>query len=43
MALKFEQQPKESNKAFAAFKTYLELGPQRSLATVAEKLGRASR
>jgi hypothetical protein len=37
MPLKFEQQPRESNKAFAAFKTYLELGPQRSLATVAEK------
>ena len=27
----FEQQPRESNKAFAAFKTYLELGAERSL------------
>lgn len=37
----FEQQPRESDKAFAAFKTYLELGAQRSLATVAEKLGKS--
>lgn len=36
----FEQQERESNKAFAAFKTYLELGPQRSLALVADKLGK---
>lgn len=36
--LAFEQQPKEGNKAFAAFKIYLEVGPQRSLATVAKKL-----
>ena len=36
----FEQQERESNKAFAAFKTYLELGPQRSLALVADKHGK---
>jgi hypothetical protein len=35
----FEQQPRESNKAFAAFKTYLDLGPQRSLSALARKLG----
>jgi hypothetical protein len=40
-ALPFEQQPKESAKAFAAFKTYLELGPQRSLVRVGEKLGKS--
>jgi len=33
-ALVFEQQPKESAKAFAAFRTYLELGPERSLVAV---------
>ena len=38
-ALVFDQQPRESSKAFAAFQTYLELGPERSLAAVAEKLG----
>ena len=37
----FEQQPRESNKAFAAFKTYLELGAQRSLAVVAEQHGKS--
>jgi len=37
----FEQQPRESNKAFAAFKTYLELGPERSLVIVAEKHGKS--
>ena len=40
MPLTFEQQPRESNKAFAAFKSYLELGPQRSLVAVADKLGK---
>ena len=34
----FEQQPRESSKAFAAFSLYLSLGPQRSLAAVAQKL-----
>ena len=37
MPLPFEQQPRESAKAFAAFKIYLELGPERSLPAVAEK------
>jgi hypothetical protein len=41
MPMTFEQQPRESDKAFAAFKTYLELGPERSLATVAEKHGKS--
>ena len=40
MPLMFEQQPRESDKAFAAFKTYLELGPQRSLVRTASKLGK---
>jgi len=43
MPMTFEQQPKESNKAFAAFKTYLELGAERSLATAADKLGKSKR
>lgn len=42
-ALVFEQQPRESNKAFAAFKTYLELGAERSLAVTADKLGKSKR
>ena len=41
MPMMFEQQPRESNKAFAAFKTYLELGAQRSLAVVAEQHGKS--
>lgn len=41
MPMTFEQQPRESNKAFAAFKTYLELGAQRSLATVAVQHGKS--
>ena len=41
VALLFEQQGRESNKAFAAFKVYLELGPQRSLVRVAGKLGKS--
>ena len=40
MPLPFEQQPKESHKAFAAFSVYLSLGPQRSLAAVGRKLGK---
>ena len=39
--LVFEQLPREHNKAFAAFKTYLELGVQRSLATVAVQHGKS--
>ncbi|MEY4385234.1 MAG: hypothetical protein RLY20_517 [Verrucomicrobiota bacterium] len=42
-ALPFEQQPKESNKAFAAFRAYLDMGPQRSLEAVARKLTKSSR
>ena len=38
MAHAFEQLPKESAKAFAAFSLYLSLGPERSLAAVAQKL-----
>ena len=37
----FEQQPRESAKAFAAFTEYLHLGPQRSLAAVGQKLGKS--
>ena len=39
--LPFEQQPKESAKAFAAFSVYLSLGPERSLAAVGQKLGKS--
>ncbi len=41
MPLPFEQQPRESNKAFAAFSLYLSLGPERSTAAVAKKLARS--
>ena len=41
MAHAFEQQPKESAKAFAAFSLYLNLGPQRSTAEVAKKLAKS--
>ena len=41
MPMIFEQQGRESHKAFAAFKAYLELGPQRSLATVADQVGKS--
>jgi hypothetical protein len=37
----FEQQPKETAKAFEAFTTYLSLGAERSLAEVARKLGKS--
>jgi hypothetical protein len=37
----YEQQNREHNKAFAAFKTYLDLGAQRSLAIVAERQGKS--
>lgn len=40
-ALPFEQQARESDKAFAAFSLYLSLGPQRSLEAVATKLGKS--
>ena len=38
MTAAFEQQPKESAKAFAAFSLYLSMGPKRSLAAVAQTL-----
>jgi hypothetical protein len=41
MPMVFEQQPRESAKAFAAFKLYLDIGPERSLAAVGEKLGKS--
>lgn len=41
MPLAFEQQPRESNKAFAAFSLYLSLGAQRSLALVSRKLAKS--
>jgi hypothetical protein len=37
----FERLPREGAKAFAAFRLYLELGPDRSLAAVASKLGKS--
>jgi hypothetical protein len=42
-ALVFEQQPRESSKAFAAFKIYLDLGPNRSLVSAAAKMGCSKR
>jgi hypothetical protein len=41
MPMIFEQQPRESAKAFAAFSLYLNLGPQRSTAAVANKLAKS--
>ena len=43
MPMIYEQQPRESAKAFAAFKMYLELGPERSLANAGAKLGKSKR
>lgn len=40
--LPFEQQPRESDKAFAAFSLYLSLGPERSVRDVARKLGKSA-
>lgn len=42
MTMTFEQRPQESNKAFAAFKTYLDLGPERSLEATGRKLGKST-
>ena len=39
----FEQQSKESDKAFAAFTMYLSLGPERSLSLAAGKMGKSRR
>ena len=41
MAHTFEQLPKESAKAFAAFSLYLSLGAERSTAAVASKLAKS--
>ena len=43
MTATFEQQPKESAKAFAAFSAYLGMGPERSLEAVAQKFTKSSR
>jgi len=43
MPLTFEQQPRETSKAFAAFKIYLDLGPNRSLVAAAAKMGCSKR
>ena len=43
LALPFEKQGRETDKAFAAFSLYLSLGPQRSLEAVATKLGKSKR
>ena len=39
----WERQERESDKAFAAFRVYLEMGPKRSLRAVAQKLGKSVR
>ena len=39
----FEQQARESAKAFAAFSVYLHQGPERSLAAVAQRITKSSR
>lgn len=41
MSMAFEQQPKESAKAFEAFSVYLNMGPERSLAAVGQKMGKS--
>lgn len=41
MPLMFEQQPKESAKAFAAFALYLNMGSERSAAAVAAQLAKS--
>ena len=41
MPLPFEQQPRESAKAFAAFSLYLSLGAERSTAAVAKELAKS--
>ena len=41
MILSFEQQPKESCKAFTAFALYLSMGAERSTAAVASKLAKS--
>jgi hypothetical protein len=41
MTDRFEQWPKESAKAYAAFSVYLGMGEERSLAAVGQKLGKS--
>ena len=41
MPLMFEQQPRESNKAFAAFSLYLSLGAEPATREVGKKLGKS--
>jgi hypothetical protein len=41
MPMVFERQERESDKAFSAFRTYLDLGPERSLVAVANKVGKS--
>ncbi len=41
MPLPFEQQPREGNKAFAAFSLYLSMGPERNLRGLAQKLNKS--
>jgi hypothetical protein len=41
--LAFERQPKESAKAFDAFSVYLGLGPDRTLAATAARVGKSKR
>lgn len=42
MSYPFEQQPKESAKAFEAFSIYLNMGAERSVAAVGKKLGKSA-
>ena len=42
MPMEFEQQPRESDKAFAAFSLYLNMGPERSTKTVGKQLGKSA-
>ena len=41
MPMEFEQQPRESAKAFAAFSLYLNMGPERSTQAVARQLAKS--
>jgi hypothetical protein len=41
--LPFGRQPRESARAFAAFKAYLDLGPERRLVLAAESVGKSKR
>ena len=36
----WERQPNETNRSFAAFNEYLQMGPQRSLAKAGQKVGK---